>query len=76
MLAAQAIARDGGLKPFAGNVGRGLANGAARQGGVIAAGLAEKVVPGSIVRMSMNKRSRKPFKQPHRQIRRKRMLLL
>jgi RHS repeat-associated protein len=61
MWAAQAIARDGGVRAFAGNVGRGLANGAARQGGVIAAGLAEKAVPGSIVRMSMNKTVQKAF---------------
>ena len=61
MWAAQAIARDGGVKPFAQNVGAGIAKGAGRQGMVLAAGLAEKAVPGSIVNMSMNKSVQKAF---------------
>jgi RHS repeat-associated protein len=59
--AARSIARDGGVKPFANNVGTGIAKGAGRFGMTVGAGLAEKAVPGSIVGMSMNKTVQNAF---------------
>jgi hypothetical protein len=46
------IVRDGGVKPYLSNAGTGLAKGAGQVGVGLAAGLAEKVAPGSIARFS------------------------